>query len=255
MAPMIPVVHPIPVLKDNYVWLIETDPGQGMIVDPGEAAPVMEVLHQRRLIPTHILLTHHHHDHIGGVESLARHFGAKVVGSLQDAGRLPPLDLSVREGGSFSAGSLSCEVLETPGHTLGHVCYRIGDALFTGDTLFSLGCGRLFEGTAAMMWQSLLKIRGLAGVERLFPAHEYTLLNLGFVLKLDRDNSHLGPYRDWIFAQTDRNQPTLPTTMERERLCNPFLRADDADLKKVLAMDDESPVEIFAHVRTLRNQY
>ncbi|HIJ83767.1 MAG: Hydroxyacylglutathione hydrolase [Magnetococcales bacterium] len=250
-----PVVHAIPVPKDNYAWLMETSPGNAILFDPGDFGPVAEVLHQRRLKPTHILITHHHHDHIGGVTALADHFGAKIVGHALDAKRLPPLDLAVKDGDTIPLEGWHCDVWATPGHTVGHVVYRIGDALFTGDTLFSLGCGRLFEGTAEMMWASMQKLRGLPGVQRIFPAHEYTLLNLDFVLKLEPNNPCLPSFRQWVLEQTDKGEPTLPTTMEQELRCNPFLRADRSDFVQNIGMSGKTGVDVFAHVRTLRNQH
>lgn len=248
-------IHAIPVLKDNYAWLLETSPGNAIIFDPGDFSTVVEALRQHQLNLTHILITHHHQDHIGGVTELARHTGAKVVGHSLDAGRLPPLDLACHDGDSLMLGPWDCEILATPGHTIGHVVYRIADALFTGDTLFSLGCGRLFEGTPEVMWKSMQKLRGLAGVKRIFPAHEYTLANLGFVLQLEPGNSSLPPFREWVHQQTDLGLPTLPTTMEQELRCNPFLRADQAEFVQNIGMGGKSGVEVFTHIRTLRNHY
>ncbi|MBF0173621.1 MAG: hydroxyacylglutathione hydrolase [Magnetococcales bacterium] len=250
-----PVVYPIPVGADNYVWLMETAAGDAVIFDPGDFAPVADVLQRSRLNLTHILITHHHHDHTDGVTALARHFGARVIGHARDAGRLPPLDLAVGDGDAIPLGPLNCEVMATPGHTLGHVVYRIGDALFTGDTLFSLGCGRLFEGTAEMMWDSLRRLRALSGIGRVFPAHEYTLANLGFVLKLEPEREDLASLKWWVHEQTDQGKPTLPTTMERELQFNPFLRADDPDFVQRIGMTGNTAVAVFAHVRTMRNHH
>ncbi|MBF0415650.1 MAG: hydroxyacylglutathione hydrolase [Magnetococcales bacterium] len=255
MSETIPTILPIPIFKDNIVWLLESDPGHAILFDPGDCDPVIEALQQRHRVPTHILITHHHHDHTDGVLSLARHFGAKIVGHTLDAGRLPPLDIALKDGDSLQLGPWTCTVMATPGHTSGHVVYRIHDALITGDTLFSLGCGRLFEGTPEQMWTSLQKIREWSGIRRLFPAHEYTLLNLGFVARYDPDNPHLGAMREWLFQQTDLGLPTLPTTLERECQCNPFLRADDVDFGRQLGLTGKSAVEVFAHIRTMRNQF
>lgn len=255
MPDFAPVVHAIPVLKDNYTWLMETSPGNAILFDPGDFAPIAQALQRRNLKPTHICITHHHHDHIGGVTPLASHFNAQVVGHAADATRLPPLDQPVNNGDTISLGSWNLEVVATPGHTIGHVVYRAGDCLFTGDTLFSLGCGRLFEGTAEMMWSSLQKLRSLSGIQRIFPAHEYTLANLGFALKLEPNNSNLLSYQKRAFAQTDQGMPTLPTTMEQETLCNPFLRSDHPDFAKSIGLAGKKPVEVFAHVRSMRNTY
>ncbi|MBF0110453.1 MAG: hydroxyacylglutathione hydrolase [Magnetococcales bacterium] len=250
-----PVIHPILVGKDNYVWLLETSASEAVVFDPGDSAPVAQVLQRRGLGLSHILITHHHHDHIDGVAALAREYHARVVGHVQDANRLPPLDLPVEDGDTFPLGPWQCAVVATPGHTSGHVVYHIGDALFTGDTLFSLGCGRLFEGTPAMMWHSLQRLRSLSGVTRIYPAHEYTLANLGFALGLEPENRELLLLRQWIFAQTDQGRPTLPTTWERERRHNPFFRVEDPEFVRLIAQDGKPTVDVFAHVRTLRNHY
>lgn len=255
MPETIPTIHPIPVSKDNYVWILETDPGHAVLFDPGDSEPVLKALQERNLTATHILITHHHHDHIDGVLPLARHFDAHIVGHKRDAGRLPPLDTALQDGDSLRLGPWTCTVMATPGHTTGHVVYRIHDALMTGDTLFSLGCGRLFEGTPEQMWTSLKKIREWTGIQRLFPAHEYTLLNLGFVLQQDPNNPHLGALREWLYQQTDQGLPTLPTTMERELQCNPFFRVDNIAFTEKLGLTGKSAVEVFAHLRTLRNHY
>ncbi|HAT49319.1 MAG: hydroxyacylglutathione hydrolase [Nitrospirae bacterium] len=255
MSENIPVIHAIPVLKDNYTWLLETSPGYAVLLDPGDSSASIAALQRHHLTLTHILITHHHQDHIGGVSDLARLTGAKVVGHALDAGRLPPLDLACHDGDSLTLGPWTCEVLATPGHTIGHVVYRIADALFTGDTLFSLGCGRLFEGTPEMMWDSIKRLRGLSGIQRIFPAHEYTLANLGFVLQLEPGNPFLSSFREWVHQQTDLGVPTLPTTMERELRCNPFLRADETDFAARIGLGGKTGVAVFTHIRTMRNHY
>lgn len=248
-------VEPIPVLKDNYVWLFRTSSHTLAAVDPGEASAVMHHLEDQDSTLSHILLTHHHHDHTGGVEKLKKRFNSVVIGPEKDQHRLPPLEIAVSEGQCLRLGEEEVEVIETPGHTLGHVVYKVKDALFSGDALFRFGCGRIFEGTPEQMWHSLLKIRALPDTTSLFAAHEYTLTNLEFACSLEPSNEPLHAILEKIFRQTDMGQPTMPCFLGEEKQYNPFLRADDPAFAKNIGMTGQSAENIFTTVRKKRNHF
>lgn len=249
------MVEPISALRDNYIWLFKTGLKSAAVVDPGKADPVLHILKRKGWTLTHIFLTHHHQDHIGGVEQLRSQFSTTVIGSKKDQERLPPLDISVEEGSELILGEDTIQIFDVPGHTLGHVAYYIKDALFAGDTLFSFGCGRLFEGTSEQMWKSLLKLRTLPDETRLYAAHEYTQTNLEFACSLEPNNNALQSKLKKIFRQTDADQPTLPTLLKNEKKYNPFLRADDATFAKNLGLSGKSPQTIFATIRRNRNHF
>ncbi|MBF0626350.1 MAG: hydroxyacylglutathione hydrolase [Magnetococcales bacterium] len=248
-------VTPVPALKDNYVWMFPTGPDRQAAVDPGAAAPVLRVLERTGAGLSHILITHHHHDHIGGVAELVRRTGARVVGAAADSDRLPPLASAVADGQILTLGTVTGRVLTVPGHTMGHVAYLVGDALFCGDTLFSAGCGRLFEGSPEQMWTSLTRLRALPDATRVCCAHEYTLTNLEFVGTLWPDDPDLQALFAAAAARADRDVPTLPTLLGQEKRHNPFLRCDDPALAKRLGQAGQSPTMVFAHLRELRNRH
>lgn len=220
----------IPVLADNYVYLVhEPASGATAVVDPALAEPVFLALEQRGWRLTHILNTHHHGDHIGGNLELKARTGCTVVGFAGDIARIPGIDVEVSEGGRVVLGEVSAQVLEVPGHTTGHIAYWFAedDALFCGDTLFALGCGRLFEGTAEQMWTSLEKIRALPPATRLYCAHEYTLANGRFALSVDPENLSLVARMTRVNDARANNEPTVPSLLIEELATNPFLRVDD----------------------------
>ena len=231
--------QPVPILSDNYAWLLR-DSGTGAvaIVDPADAKPIIAALEQAGGRLDLILLTHHHQDHIGGVDEVRARFpGAKVVGAAADAHRLPKLDVAVKEGDAVALGGASARVIETPGHTRGQINYFFpdGEILLSGDTLFSLGCGRLTEGTADEMFASLGKLKALPGGTKLCCGHEYTENNARFALSVDADNAALNARTEEARRQRAAGQPTVPSTMASELAANPFLRAPDvrtfADLR------------------------
>ncbi|MBF0455805.1 MAG: hydroxyacylglutathione hydrolase [Magnetococcales bacterium] len=250
-----PIVEPVPVLGDNYIWMFASEENHYVAVDPGTSDEVIQWLDDREGRLSHILLTHHHADHIGGVAALQKKYNPQTIGFHGDASRLPALDRTVQEGDTLNLGHSMAQVLETPGHTLGHVVYKVGDALFSGDTLFSLGCGRLFEGTAEMMWNSLNKLLSLPDETRLFCAHEYTLTNHGFALSLEPENPDLLAMQGKLMKKNDQNQPTLPTTLAEEKRVNPFLRCSDQSLITHLGLEKKNPIERFAQIRRWRNDY
>jgi hydroxyacylglutathione hydrolase len=231
--------QPVPILSDNYAWMLR-DSGSGAvaIVDPAEAKPIIAALEEAGGRLDLILLTHHHADHIAGVDEVrARFTGAKVVGAAADAHRLPKLDEAVKEGDAVAFGSASARVIDTPGHTRGQINYFIadGEILCSGDTLFSLGCGRLIEGTAAEMFASLRKLAALPGGTKVCCGHEYTESNARFALSVDPNNAALKARTEQAHQQRAAGVPTVPSTMASELDANPFLRAPDvatfADLR------------------------
>jgi hydroxyacylglutathione hydrolase len=231
--------QPVPILSDNYAWMLR-DSGSGAvaIVDPADAAPIIAALERAGGKLDLILLTHHHADHIAGVDEVRARFpGAKVVGAAADAHRLPRLDQELKEGDAVTFGSASARVIETPGHTRGQINYFFpdGEILLSGDTLFSLGCGRLSEGTPAEMFASLRKLAVLPGGTKLCCGHEYTESNARFALSVDPDNAALKARTEQARQQRAAGQPTLPSMMSDELAANPFLRAPDvatfADLR------------------------
>ena len=221
-------VFPIPAFADNYLWLlIEGD--EAVVVDPGEAAPVERELAARGLRLTAILVTHWHPDHIGGVTALRKNWDVPVYGPTAEAARIPTLTHLLREGDALTVLGQRFVVWETPGHTLGHIVY-VGDGrLFCGDTLFSAGCGRLFEGTPEQMHASLQRLTQLRDDTQVFCTHEYTLSNLAYARTVEPQNAALLDYSARCEALRAKGQPTLPSTIGLERAINPFLRAASAE--------------------------
>ncbi|MFA7428733.1 MAG: hydroxyacylglutathione hydrolase [Rhodospirillaceae bacterium] len=248
----------IPVLSDNYVYLLH-DAASGMTaaVDPTLADPVQAVLAERGWTLTHILNTHHHADHTGGNLALKQATGCTIIGNRADAARLPGLDVAVSEGDTVTLGAHSARVLEVSGHTVGHIAYWFEDAaaLFCGDTLFALGCGRMFEGTPAQFWSSLSKLRALPDETRVFCAHEYTLSNWRFADSVDPDNATLQARGQAIRTLRDQGKATVPSMLGEEKATNPFLRADDAALASRLGLAGRPPADVFAEIRRRKDSF
>lgn len=248
----------LPALSDNYIYLVrEPEAGTVAVVDPATAEPVVAALDARGWGLDLILNTHHHGDHIGGNAALKGRYGATVVAPRADRHRIATLDVAVGEGDVVAVGRQSAQVLETPGHTSGHVAYWFADAgaLFCGDTLFSLGCGRLFEGTPGQMWQSLCKLRALSDEARIYCGHEYTQANARFAVTVDPANATLRQMAGRIDALRARGEPTIPSRLGDEKAANPFLRADAADLQTALGMTGADPVAVFAEVRGRKDRF
>jgi hydroxyacylglutathione hydrolase len=252
----------IPAFSDNYLWLLH-DTRHAIVVDPGQAEPVLESLREHRLALQTILVTHHHPDHVGGVAALRDATGAHVVGPARE--RIPePLE-RVQQGDVVEALGLHFSVLDVPGHTAGHIAYYAecpGDAplLFCGDTLFSGGCGRLFEGTPTQMLASLDTLAALPGNTRVCCAHEYTLANLSFARAVEPDNAALRDYSTKCEQLRSHSQPTLPSTIAVERAINPFLRSrESAVISRVAAhaphTDTRDEAAVFAALREWKNQF
>ncbi|BCX81462.1 hydroxyacylglutathione hydrolase [Methylomarinovum caldicuralii] len=248
----------IPVLSDNYVYLLhEGVSGQTAVVDPAEAEPVLAALAQRRWTLDYVLNTHHHWDHVGANPALKQATGCRVVGFRGDARRIPGIDVQLAEGDVFELGECRARVLEVPGHTLGHVAYwfEADAALFCGDTLFALGCGRLFEGTPAQMWDSLCKLRMLPDQTWVYCAHEYTLKNARFALTIEPDHPPLLERVRRVEALRAQDLPTVPSLLGEEKATNPFLRADVPELQASLGMAGAPAVEVFAELRRRRDRF
>lgn len=251
-------IHLIPAFETNYVFAMHDDTNNVVaIVDPGDAAPVFAWLEEQKLKPTHILLTHHHGDHIGGVDAIREKYACEVIGHKNDAARLPKLNKEVVNGDHFTLDSHDIEVLELPGHTIGHIAFYIADlkALFIGDTLFSMGCGRLFEGTFEQMFHSLNRIETLPENTQIYCAHEYTLKNAEFALTVDPANSNLQQRFDEALKMRQKKIPTIPTNLGLEKDTNPFLRSDSEGIREHLKMPDASDLEVFTKIRQLRNEF
>ena len=218
----------IPILSDNYAWLLRcTQTGATAIVDPAEVDPVVQAIDAAGGRLDMIILTHHHGDHIAGTDEVRAKYGAKVVGAKADAHRLPALDQQVSEGSEVMLGACTARTLETPGHTRGHVSFHFPDGgiLLSGDTLFSLGCGRLLEGTAEEMFHSLAKFAPLPPDTLVCCGHEYTESNARFALHADPGNRALMAYAAQVQALRADGKPTVPSRLSDELACNPFMRA------------------------------
>ena len=220
---------PVPILSDNYAWLLRDSGGATAIVDPADAPPIIAAIEAAGGRLDLILLTHHHADHVAGTDAVRARFGAKVVGAAADAHRLPRLDRAVAEGDTIALGAATARVIDTPGHTRGQINFFFADGgvLLSGDTLFSLGCGRLIEGTAAEMFASLAKLKALPGDTLVCCGHEYTQSNARFALSVDAANPALRARVAEADAQRAAGRPTVPSTLAGELAANPFLRAPD----------------------------
>lgn len=242
----------IPVLQDNYLYLLhEPESGDTAIVDPAVDAPVVELLDERGWSLTHILNTHHHWDHTGANLALKEKYGLTIIGPRAEAERIPGLDQAVGAGDTVLLGAEKAEIFDVPGHTAGHIAYHFSDsqALFCGDTLFSLGCGRLFEGTPAQMWSSLTQFLALPDETQIYCAHEYTAANAAFAATIDPDNAALNDRIDEIKALRSAGKPTIPTRLGVEKSTNPFLRPMDIAIQQRLGMQGADLSEVFGEIR------
>jgi len=246
-----------PCLKDNYGCLVH-DPKSGLTasIDAPEAAPVMAALTEKAWALSHIFITHHHGDHTAGIESLKSATGCHVIGPTAEAQRIDGLDETVAEGDELFFAGHKIDVLDTPGHTLGHISYWLKDSAtaFVGDTLFAMGCGRVFEGTNPMMWQSLQKLKSLPPETTLYCGHEYTAANAAFALTIDPENQVLQDRALEVKRLRDAGQATIPTTLAIELETNPFLRETSTAIRTNLAMTAATDVEVFSEIRERKNK-
>jgi hydroxyacylglutathione hydrolase len=244
----------VPCLKDNYAYLVIAE-GHCAVVDPSEAAPVEAALAQRGLSLTHILNTHHHWDHTGGNLALKAKYGAIVVGPAKDSARIPGIDTGVDEASGWQFGPHTVGILEVPAHTSGAIAFVLETAVFTGDTLFAMGCGRLFEGTAAMMHHSLAKLAALADGTAVYCGHEYTLNNGRFALGLEPGNADLQGRMKEVESLRSKALPTIPSNIGLEKKTNPFLRTGSAEIRATLKMEWADSVEVFAEIRRRKDAF
>jgi len=248
----------LPALADNYVWLLR-EPRSGMVgvVDPADPAPVRAALAARGWRLSRILNTHHHADHVGGNRALKDEFGCEVVGPRADSARIPGIDRALGDGDRLAFGEEEAVVLDVPGHTRGHVAFHFPSAraLFCGDTLFALGCGRMFEGTAPQMWASLARLRALPDETMVHCAHEYTQSNARFALHVDGANAELAARAAFVDAQRARGEATVPSPLGLEKRTNPFLRADDPALARAHGLDPADPAAVFGFLRASKDKF
>ncbi|MEY2618199.1 MAG: putative hydroxyacylglutathione hydrolase [Pseudomonadota bacterium] len=254
-------LHPLPAFQDNYLWLLQDGPS-ALVVDPGDAQPVLEGLRHAATRLDAILVTHHHGDHTGGVRALHEATGAVVYGPAREA--IPGPFVPVHDGDTVQALGLSWTVIEVPGHTAGHIAYYCSEVdgaplLFCGDTLFSGGCGRLFEGTPAQMLASLDRLADLPGTTRVCCAHEYTLSNLRFAQAVEPSNEKLVHYLSHCQDLRARHLPTLPSTIATERQVNPFLRTREPEVVRAAqafnGADPRNEADVFGAIRLWKNEF
>jgi len=248
----------IPVLTDNYIYLLhDTASGSTAVVDPALSQPVLDELKHQGWRLDWILNTHHHSDHVGGNLELKAKTGCQVIAANSDKDRIPGFDKGVDDGNVIKIGQYAAKVLATPGHTSGHIVYYFADAaaLFCGDTLFSMGCGRLFEGSAEQMWQSLQKLKALPGDTRIYCAHEYTQANGRFALTVEPENQALQQRMIEVNQLRRENRSTVPSILQQELDTNPFLREDSLALQRQINFEGETPVPVFAEVRRLKDHF
>lgn len=248
----------LPLLTDNYAYLLrDAATGTVGVVDPSEAAPVLARLKQLGWTLDYIINTHHHPDHSGGNLALKAATGAKVVGPFNDQARIPGIDIALKDGETFAFGQSIGTAIDIPGHTAGHMAlwFAADKAVFTGDTLFALGCGRMFEGNAPMMWASLKRLRDLPPDTRVYCGHEYTQSNARFALNVDPGNPDLASRAALVDQLRNEGKPTIPSTLAEEVKTNPFLRADNPALAAHLGISNAAPAEVFGRLRAAKDAF
>ena len=251
-------IYMFPCLSDNYGFLIhDAEYSLTAAIDTPEVTPILDALKKKGWSLTHILNTHHHWDHAGGNLELKEKTGCMIVGPRAESKRIPGIDISLGEGDTFEFGGHAAQIHDTPGHTLGHIVYFFvqDKVAFVGDTLFAMGCGRLFEGTPAQMWNSLQKIMQWPDDTKLYCAHEYTQANARFALTVDPGNDILAKRSGEVNKLRLKNQATLPTTVKLEKMTNPFLRPMEQGIRLTLNMQSASDIEVFARIRKLKDNF
>jgi hydroxyacylglutathione hydrolase len=249
----------IPYLNDNYAYLLhEASSSLTAVVDPGEAGPVIKAANKRGWRLTQVLATHHHGDHVGGLAELASEYpGLEIIAGAGDAERIPGATRILRDNEEISIGQAKAKAIAIPGHTIGHMVYYFSEtkALFSGDALFLLGCGRLFEGGAPEMWRGLERLRALPVETLIYCAHEYTEANARFALAIEPNNAHLAQRAKEITGLRAAGKPTVPETLGVELKTNPFLRPDVLELQKALGLLGHDPGEVFAEIRRRKDVF
>ena len=251
-------IYQIPCLQDNYGFLVhDPETGATATIDTPEVAPINQALAAKGWRLTHILNTHHHFDHAGGNEELKAQWNCQVVGAAIDAERIPGIDVALADGDTLTLGSKRARIIEVPGHTSGHIAYYFAadEVAFVGDTLFALGCGRLFEGTPEQMSESLGKIMALPDATAIYCAHEYTEANAAFAVTMEPANPALQRRVKEIQSLRAAGKPTVPTSIGLERATNPFVRSDSAELQAVLNLSGADEVAVFAETRRRKDHF
>lgn len=246
----------VPCLSDNYAYIVKGPDGIA-VIDAPEAEPLIAALDQRGWTPDVIMITHHHHDHVGGVAQLREKYRCKVAGPEAEAHKLPELDMALEPGTYGGEGEGLCEVIAVPGHTLGHVAFHYPQAgyVFTADSLMAFGCGRIFEGTPEMMWDSLSTLAALNPDTIVCSGHEYTASNAAFAQTIDPENAALISRTQMITAARAKGQPTAQVPLSLELQTNPFLRAGQPSVKKAMNMQDATDLEVFTEIRARKDKF
>lgn len=251
-------IHQFPCLGDNYGFLAhDTKTGATAVIDTPEVAAIMAALDETGWTLSHILNTHHHYDHAGGNVEIKQKTGCTIIGPRGEADAIPGIDSALGDGDQISIGSQTAEIIDVPGHTKGHIAYWFKEAgvAFVGDTLFTLGCGRIFEGTPEQMWSSLEKLMALPDDTLVYCAHEYTQSNAAFALTVEPQNAALIDRSREIDRLRANGKPTVPTTIGLEKKTNPFLRPQSKDLQETLGLLGASPIEVFAETRRRKDNF
>ena len=251
-------INIIPCLQDNYSYVVrETDTDIIGVVDPSDFNSIDNFIKKKFNKIDYVLNTHHHFDHTGGNLELKKKYDCKIIGSLKDEKKIPGIDIKLQNNDIFKFGNIEFKILLVPGHTSGHICFYSDKEkiIFTGDTLFSLGCGRIFEGTYSQMLGSLNKIKNLPKQTSVYCGHEYTKKNLDFCSKIEFNNHFLEEKKNWVNSKLSKKEPTLPVTIEEELNTNIFLRCDVPSVKKILGMENSSEEEIFKKLRDLKDSF
>ena len=248
----------IPCLSDNYAYIIRDEQtNKNILVDAPEHVPIERYLDDKDMSLDFILITHHHNDHIDGINHLKLKYSPKVIGAKRDKHRLPQLDIEVEEGKQLTIGSKTFDIYDVDGHTVGHIAYSLSEdkALFTGDSLMVMGCGRLFEGSPEDMWKSLEKLKQLPEDFMIYSGHEYTKSNIEFAVTVDPQNEKLISRRTKELEQLQKGLPTVPSTLREELDTNPFLRESEMSIVDHLDMANLDPISRFAKIRALKDNF
>lgn len=251
-------IYQFPCRSDNYGVLIKDKMSNIVIlIDAPEESAILAAITHTGWVPTHLLITHHHHDHTEAAEILKTRYSLNIIAPAHKKNHIDGIDQIIESGEGFRLGTIDIDAIGTPGHTLDHIAYSLPEAkiVFTGDSLFALGCGRLFEGNAEMMWASLQRLSALPEETQVYCGHEYTEANARFALTIDSDNPALQAYAQTVFKNRKNDFATLPTTIGAEKAANPFLRANELNIKTALNMTNASDIDVFAEIRRRKDHF